>query len=80
MVKSHINNLALEGRVRYKSLLAILLSIYLSYNSHHAFKNPFPRNEKEVEQLDVDLTQVVSRQAQLEEMMEDTNQAVHTIK
>ena len=32
------------------------------------------------EQTDVDLTQVVSRQAQLEEIVEDTNQAIHTIK
>ena len=30
--------------------------------------------------MDVDLAQVVSRQAQLEEMVEDTNQAVHNIK
>ena len=28
----------------------------------------------------VDLAQVVNQQAQLEEMVEDTNQAVHTIK
>ena len=29
---------------------------------------------------DVDLVQVVSQQAQLEEMVEDTNHAIHTIK
>ena len=32
------------------------------------------------EETDVDLAQVVSRQAQLEAMVEDTNQVVHTIK
>ena len=36
--------------------------------------------EKVAGSIDVDLAQVVSRQAQLEEMVEDTNQAVHTIK
>ena len=36
--------------------------------------------EKIAEQTDIDLTQVVSRQAQLEKMVEDTNQTVHTIK
>ena len=33
-----------------------------------------------VGKTDIDLTQVVSRQAQLEEIVEDINQVVHTIK
>ena len=32
------------------------------------------------EQIDIDLAQVVNRQTQLEGMVEETNQAVHTIK
>ena len=39
-----------------------------------------PGNEKVIEQTDVNLAQVVSRQAQLERMVEDTNHAIHTIK
>ena len=38
------------------------------------------RKEKVVGSTDVDLSQVVSRQAQLEEMVEDINQVVDTIK
>ena len=46
-------------------------------------KSPPPHRlekEKVADQADVDLTQVVSRSAHLEGMVEDTNQAVHTIK
>ena len=36
--------------------------------------------EKVVEQAKVDLAQMMNRQAQLEGMVEEANQAVHTIK
>ena len=39
-----------------------------------------PRKEKVPEHTKIDLAQVASRQVQLEGMMEETNQAVHTIK
>ena len=39
-----------------------------------------PRKKTAAGPTDIDLAQVVSRHAQLEEMVEDTNQAVHTIK
>ena len=39
-----------------------------------------PRKEKAVEHTEIDLAQVASRQAQLEGMVEKTNQAIHTIK
>ena len=39
-----------------------------------------PRKEKALEHTEVDLAQVACRQAQLEGMIEETNQAVHTIK
>ena len=39
-----------------------------------------PGKEKAPEHTEIDLAQVASRQAQLEGMMEETNQAVHTIK
>ena len=39
-----------------------------------------PGKEKVIEQIDVNLTQVVSGQAQLEGMVEERNQVVHNIK
>ena len=39
-----------------------------------------PRKEKAPKHTEIDLAQVASRQVQLEDMMEETNQAVHTIK
>ena len=39
-----------------------------------------PGKEKAPEHTEIDLAQVESRQVQLEGMMEETNQAVHTIK
>ena len=39
-----------------------------------------PGKEKAPEHTEIDLAQVASRQVQLEGMMEETNQAVHTIK
>ena len=39
----------------------------------------WPAKEKVPEHTEIDLAQVASRQAQLEGMVEETNQAVHTI-
>ena len=39
-----------------------------------------PGKENVADQAEVDLAQVVNRQAQLEGIVEDTNQAIHTIK
>ena len=52
-----------------------------SLNQAHALDRPQrPRKEKAPENTEIDLAQVASRQAQLEGMVEETNQAVHTIK
>ena len=42
--------------------------------------NQRPRKENVAEQTEVDLALAVNRQAQLEGMVEETNQAIHTIK
>ena len=39
-----------------------------------------PGKENVPEHTEIDLAQVASRQVQLEGMMEETNQAIHTIK
>ena len=39
-----------------------------------------PRKEKAPEQTEVNLAQVASQHGQLEWMVEETNQAIHTIK
>ena len=39
-----------------------------------------PGKEKAPEHVEIDLAQVASRQMQLEGMLEETNQIVHTIK
>ena len=46
----------------------------------HALDPPRGQKEKVADQAEVDLAQVVNQQAQLEGIVEDTNQVVHTIK
>ena len=52
-----------------------------SQNQVHALDPPQrPEKEKVPKHTEIDLAQVTSRQAQLEGMVEETNQFVHTIK
>ena len=55
--------------------------LFKSQNQSQASYPPQrPVKDKVAKQIDVDLAQVVSQQAQLKEMAEDTNQTVHNIK
>ena len=55
--------------------------LYESQNQAYASDPPQrPIKEKAPEHTEIDIAQVASWQAQLEGMVEETNQAVHTIK